>query len=371
LSQDVNTELYTVPLMGGAPRRLAHVQGTFSGLTWTANGWAVVFIKDGNIWRVGAGGGDAAMVLRDGGASFPMVSRQGNRLAYGAGGENVNIWRVIIDESRRPAGAAGKVVTSSRSQRNPALSPDGSRLAFESTRSGAPEIWVSAADGSDPLRLTSFQGPLTGSPRWSPDGQQIVFDSRASGRPEIYIIRAEGGPPHRVVTGADEGSEPDWSHDGRRLYFTGSRGGQDQIWKVSPTGDNATQLTRGGGHHARESVDGTRVYYTKLGDELEFWSASVNGGDERPVRDMPRLDGKWYADWVPTGNGIYFIDGSLPQPAIEFYEFATRRVRRIAAIPGKLTEWGGGLAVSPDQRTFFFSQVDEITSDIMLVENFH
>ena len=75
-------------------------------------------------------------------------------------------------------------------------------------------------------------------------------------------------------------------------------------------------------------------------------------------------------DWIPTGNGIYFIDGSLPQPAIQFYDFASRRVRRIAAIPGTPVQWGGGLAVSSDERTFFFSQVDEITSDIMLVENF-
>jgi Tol biopolymer transport system component len=367
----VNNDLYTVPVSGGAARRLAQVKGAFHGLTWTADGNSVLFVKSGDIWRVKAAGGEPAMALSGVEAFWPVVSHLGNRLAFATGRGSINIWRVTTtDDSNRPANAAEKLVASSHAQHLPALSPDGSRLAFLSTRSGATEIWVSAADGSDPMRVTSFQGPLTGSPQWSPDGRQIVLDSRASGRAGIYVVHADGGPSRQVVTGADESQEPCWSHDGRWLYFTGKQGGRDQVWKVTPAGEGATQLTSGGGVHPRESADGLRVFYVKSGDEAEFWSVSVNGGDERPVPDMPRLNPKWYADWVPTSNGIYFIDGSLSRPAIQFYDFDTRRVRRVVALPGKPAEWAGGLAVSRDERTFLFSQVDEATSDLMLVENF-
>jgi len=55
----------------------------------------------------------------------------------------------------------------------------------------AMEIWTSDPNGDHATRLTSFAGPVTGSPRWLPDGQQIVFDSRASGQSEIYSFRSK------------------------------------------------------------------------------------------------------------------------------------------------------------------------------------
>jgi Tol biopolymer transport system component len=89
---------------------------------------------------------------------------------------------------------------STRQERNPQISPDGSRIAFESDRSAYPEIWISDRDGGNAFAVTDFRGPVTGLPRWMPDGKSLVFDTRVNGPPEIYIATAELHGKLRNVT---------------------------------------------------------------------------------------------------------------------------------------------------------------------------
>src|SRR2546421_12606410 len=102
---------------------------------------------------------------------------------------SVNIWRVDLSE---PYAQARKVVSSSREQTAPNISPDGTQIAFQSNRSGSQEVWVSDSDGSNAIQLSSFGIRMTGSPHWSPDGNLIAFDSRAGGEANIYIVDPHG-----------------------------------------------------------------------------------------------------------------------------------------------------------------------------------
>jgi Tol biopolymer transport system component len=358
-------ELFTIPVAGGSARSVAVVPGYLSGLTWTADGRDLIFASSGSLWRVSAGGGEPEKLLAGRDAEWPALSRAGDRLAFTQRVVNTNIWRLALADPIHPAGPPERLVSSSRMQRHPAFSPDGRRLVFESNRSGSGEVWVSDADGSDAVRMTAFGG---GSPAWSPDGRHIAFDSRVSGDGALYVIGIEGGPPRRVETGLAESSQPAWSPDGKWLYFWATIEKVGQVFKVRTEGGTPVQITKKGGYRPRVSLDGRRVYHMAWSGEI--WSASVDGGDERPVAGMPARSGKWYADWAPTDSGIYFIDGDPPRPGIHFLDFATAKVRRLADIPGRPEIGGGGLALSPDGRSLLFSQVDEIASDIMLIEGF-
>jgi hypothetical protein len=92
------------------------------------------------------------------------------------------------------------------------------------------------------------------------------------------------------------------------------------------------------------------------------WSASVNGGDERPVTEMSSQG------WVPARSGIYFIDGSPPHFSLGYFDFVTWHARKIADLPGLFIVWGPTL--SPDGHTVLFTGREHSESDIFLVEGF-
>ncbi len=117
---------------------------------------------------------------------------------------------------------------------------------------------------------------------------------------------------------------PSWSRDGRWIYFASNRTGDYQVWKVPAEGGDAAQVTKRGGVAAFESPDGKFVYYTAL--KPGIWRVSVEGGEETPVLDQPRL-GYW-GYWAVADSGIYFVNTEVKlHPTIEFFSFATGRVR--------------------------------------------
>src|SRR5262245_24693291 len=73
----------------------------------------------------------------------------------------------------------------------PAWSPDGQSIAFQSNRAGNMDIYVMAADGSNPIRLTDSPAD-DGMPAWSPDGRRVAYSSGVSGNRHIFVIGLHG-----------------------------------------------------------------------------------------------------------------------------------------------------------------------------------
>jgi len=94
----------------------------------------------------------------------------------------------------------------------------------------------------------------------------------------------------------------------------------------------------------------------------------VEGGKEIPVIDSFNLSDN--VNWAVVTDGIYFIDsGAKGGAAIEFFSLITRRITKVAEL-GKVYFYPNGFAVSPDRRSFLYTQEEPGSSDIMLVENF-
>jgi hypothetical protein len=126
--------------------------------------------------------------------------------------------------------------------------------------------------------------------------------------------------------------------------------------------------TRNGGYAAFESPDGSRLYYAKL-DAPGIWTVPVNGGEERPVHDLPPI-GYW-GYWGIGHRGLYLVNPEAkPRPTIELFSLATRRVARVWELEGQPAQWTGGFTVSRDERSILYSQMEQSGSDIMLVEGF-
>ncbi len=69
----------------------------------------------------------------------------------------------------------------------PAVSPDGQRIAFASTRDGNYEIYVANIDGSKVRRVTHHEG-RDDYPSWHPDSAQLIFVSERRGRSDLYLV---------------------------------------------------------------------------------------------------------------------------------------------------------------------------------------
>ncbi|MBZ5653041.1 MAG: winged helix-turn-helix domain-containing protein [Acidobacteriia bacterium] len=361
--------IYTVPVSGGEEQRLISDGTDHWGLAWTRDGRDIVFanagwpVNAGWLWKVPLRGGEPERLQFGQEGIEPSI--QGNRLVYVRQMANLNIWRRKLN-SLLSASPPERLISSTRMESGPQFSPDGSKIAFESTRSGAYEVWMCRSDGSGLVQLTHFNS-VTGTPRWSPDGQQIAFDSGAGDNVDIYVVDSEGGSPRRLTTEPSIEAVPSWSRDGRWIYFTSNRTGSGQVWKMPSTGGPAAQVTHQGGFAAFESPDGRYLYYAKGLTVPGLWCIPTSGGEEIEV--ISSLEPGYWGYWAVVENGIYYLD-TTPKTGINFFDIATHRITRVFDLESAPARRAPGLAVSSDKRTILYTQLDALNSDIILVDNF-
>ena len=351
---------------GTRPREVTDVKssGGFADLDWAADSRSLIYAADLHLWRVPLAGGRPEKLLFAQDAESVSLARTGNRLVYAQVRHPGSIWQLELAGRTKPAGPARKLISSSLGEGYARVSPSGKFIAFQSRRSGSPEVWVCDRDGSNPVQLTSFGGAQIGPPSWSPDSSRIVFDVRVADKPELYIVNMDGGPPKQFSTSTPNASYPFWSADGHSIYF--STEPPSAIWKAPVAGGKAVRLTGEGedGSTPQEAVDEKRVYFYKVeAGHTHVWSASVNGGDEHPVAGMPADVG-----WALASGGIYFVAGAPRHFSINYFDFARQQVKKISGLPGLFTFWGPTL--SSDGRAFLVSGIEHSEGDIFLVEGF-
>jgi TolB protein len=117
---------------------------------------------------------------------------------------------------------------------SPTYSPDGQRVAFVSTRSGLPQIYVMASDGTDQQLFAPFDYGVTGSsnaPDWSPDGQSVIFHRDVAGTLQLFVLDARTRTV-RQLTSLGRNEDPTWAPDSRHLAFVSDRSGFRQLWVI-------------------------------------------------------------------------------------------------------------------------------------------
>ena len=315
-------DVYVAPLTGDESTRLTTDGRSINGLAWSPDGGKIVYsssaagyLGGGELWRVSVSGGSPQRFAAAGAnATYPSVARQGNRLAYVQTVRDENIWRVELDRPADGETSEGKLIASTRNDRAGRISPDGKRITFVSDRSGSREIWVADSDGANLIQVTNL-GAATGGPRWSPDGRRIAFDSTAGGTggtQQSYTINVGGGSP-RMITSGGRNRRPEWSTDGLWVYYSSSLSGESQVWKFPAAGGEPVQVTRQGGSNPIASPNGKFVYFERgrgRGRGAEsgpIWRIPAEGGEEKLVT-KDNAAATLQGCWAVLADGVYFVD---------------------------------------------------------------
>lgn len=228
-----------------------------------------------------------------------------------------DIWTVRVDGSQEQ-----NLTKHPANENFPDWSPDGSKIAFMSDRSGKRAIYVMNADGSDTRRLIA--GEFEDSdPAWSPDGARIAF-ARKTGTTEaqIFVAAADGSGATAVTSGAGLRYGASWSPDSKEIAYTHHRYARDRyqnpdIHIAAANGSGTHEVTSFGGFNttcpfARDpswSPDGTTilVYGCPLGiiSELGVHKLSPDGSGIARVQSGGEVG--WDAQWADGGRRIIFV----------------------------------------------------------------
>jgi dipeptidyl aminopeptidase/acylaminoacyl peptidase len=177
----------------------------------------------------------------------------------------------------------------------PAWSPDGTKLAFVSNRTGKEsdgdentDVWVVPATGGDPVRISDHPD-RDGSPAWSPDGKSIAFIGRNRERdpPMIWLAPCTGGAASTLLYPADElfPGELTWAESGAALYFNAQHRGETHFFRLDIGTRQVRPITTGPRAVRRLSLDDARGAIAYLGNDFthpdEVFVARRDGSGER------------------------------------------------------------------------------------------
>ncbi|HEX7312701.1 MAG TPA: protein kinase [Pyrinomonadaceae bacterium] len=330
-------DLYRVPLLGGATRRLNH--DVDSAVTFSPDGRRFAFVRNSASYESSivvseaTGEGERVLAVRKAPEEFLRLawSPDGQAVAYTLYGEDREGYYTHVGEARVADGRE-TIISAARWRFIGGLAwlPDQSALILcardRATAPGTPaQIWQVARAGGEARQLTNdlnqyeslsltadgkslvatrnelrsnvWVAPVGDYARarritngrengdqgcaWTPDGR-LVYTSRASGYLDLWVMNADGGAARQLTSGTDANNSPSVSPDGRHIVFETNRGGGWSLWRMNADGGAPKELTRNSGQFSRPQVsaDGRWVFYssTDASGKRMMWRVPIDGG---------------------------------------------------------------------------------------------
>jgi Tol biopolymer transport system component len=166
-----------------------------------------------------SGGATSDLAAALGSADAPSLSPSGSTLAYLSMAPLARVWTANADGSNAQRFAAADAGWTGAVEGHPVWSPTGDRIAYVSTRSGNPGIYVGALNGAtgSATLVTSSASGASVEPAWSPDGTRLVFTSNRDGPTDLYVVTVATRTVARL-TSMDHVGQPTWLPDGRIVF---------------------------------------------------------------------------------------------------------------------------------------------------------
>ena len=344
----------------GLPELLTPEFRMYNGARWldddvviAAAGW---YGSQVGLFRVGKQSGLRRLAIESVSATYPSYSAAHRRLVYQRRTIDTDVMHISLGE--HPALDREPLIGSTSQDREAKYSPDGTKISFISTRSGQPAVWRADLDGSNQILIGAVDQGLPGAPRWTSDGQSVVFDaSSAETGSDVYVVAAEGGTPRRLTSAKGHELRPSLSLDGQWLYYAS----ENHVWKVAKKGGAPVKVASGG-TKSTESLDGRWLYYSK---DNAVWRIPTTGGPEELF-----LSDLTENNWALSAEAMYVIQIDSAQSAVLVsYDLQTRQKRFILRFaPGTRFFGADWLDVTADGRSALVSLLTRDESDLVVVD---
>ncbi len=342
-------QISLVPVAGDAAAvTLTSTPSAKSEPGWSPDGQSIAFISEGDVWTVPVDGGAPRRLTHDpAGAGdprgatdhHPQWSPKGTWILYESGQHGFNELYVIkpdgngghavaaaeIYSGRDALGSTpdhGDAVSSDRFDPAPAWSPDGTRISYtersRATFSGKLKVLpFDQRTGSTGTAINLYVARndpggawAINTAAWSPDSQKIVVVLQQSGWDKLWLLPATGGAPQPLTTGSGEDESPVFSPDGKSIVFISNR---------------------------------------DLPEERHLWVVPAGGGSPHRLTHLPGVEAA--PQWSPNGKQVYFSRGTALRAPVAYVAQASGQEGPRPLEPEKPSKFEG-LGITPEVAHF-------------------
>jgi len=207
----------------------------------------------------------------------------------------------------------------------------------------AGDLWSVPRDGGDAVRLTNGSGTET-DPKFSPDGTQVAFTGEYDGNVDVFVVAASGGVPKRLTWHPAPDRVLGWTPDGKRVIFGSTRASYSrfsEMFTVPAEGGVEERLPFPCGYEASMAPDGQSIAYEPIGKAFTMWKKYRGGQTARiwlarlsdsSVTKVPRTNSN---DFNPmwAGDRVFFLSDRNGPATLFSYDTKTKAVKE--AIPNQ------------------------------------
>ena len=357
------SDLCVMSARGGAVRQLTQLHSRIRGLAWTRDSRGLIFAsnQDGHftLYSVALDSGEVR-ALGVGPAEYPAAARGADLVAYEIPRTTSRLAWVALGVDKAIPELLAK---STGSDHSPAFSPDGSRIAFVSDRSGAQQVWLYDFSTLELNALTDFHDALLVNPAWSADGKQLLLTARGKGNPGLVEIDLASrrqrtiSRPGQDVLSANYGPDA----DSYLLVIAGSSR-QNQLALLEHAGQGNERLVplAIGVEHMELDPAAHRLYYTKNAQSA-LYSRDLAGGEEKLV--TPLIESTLIDGWRVVDGRIWYVSKVAWKPTdILEYDPTTDAQRIVLHMDTELHDVG--FSVSPNRDRILITPLGTEDTDI-------
>ncbi|MBK9155669.1 MAG: PD40 domain-containing protein [Chloracidobacterium sp.] len=397
--KDGTWQLFTSDLANSRPSRIADGTGDVGGFAWLPdkNRFFLSLMVDGvfQVFVIEGSGRPVRITSTESDSIVLDPSPDGTSIIVSSAKEESDIWRVMVADS-----AESPVSRSVNAELWPAVSPDSTRIVFQSAKnlSRGNKLFETAlmvkslASRDDSPTQLAEKGFLA---TWSPDGSAIAFLQKHVDGPELWVANPNGGGERKLASGGipmigysvspynyTEAKAFSWSPDSSKIAYVSNRSGAASIWAVSARdGSDAALTTDLGADHSvyspAWSSDGKRLAF--LSQKL---TPDANGKNRKKLNIIDVASGNnsvvfetdkitRFLGWTDDENGLIIAEtertsGLPPEIALKRIAIGTGEETSIDRLKNA---YYYNIVLSADRKLLAFAARNDDIDDIWVVSS--